>query len=167
VAGLDAGTPHDERHVQGGLVHEEAVHGLFVLAETFAVVRRHDEERIFLEPGLCEHRVEPADERVGPGDLAVVRAPGVVRRERFRGLVRVVGIVEVQPREEALALLLLLEPGDRLCRGHVAPPLDRVEEPCIVLADLEAIGIGVEAARQPRLPREHDGGDEPRRGKSP
>ena len=91
-----------ERDVGHLLVEEEAVAALAVLAQALAMVADHDDQRPAGEPEPVETVDEPADERVGPGDLAVVGAGGVLRAVRLRRRVGGVRVEEVHPGEEAL-----------------------------------------------------------------
>ena len=145
--------------MEGGFVDEEPVHRLAVLVEPFAVVGGHDEQRVVAPPCLGEHRVEPAHQIVGPGHLAVVEPAGVARRVRFRRLVRIVRIVEVNPREAPLRSGLA-EPRRGFGHRRVAALLDRIEEPRVVVANLEPVGVGVEPAAESGLLRQHDRGHE-------
>jgi hypothetical protein len=155
----NAGPPEYQRDAKRRLIDEVPMHVLAVLAQAFAVVRRDDDERV-ASPAPAVERVEKAPhELVREGDLSVVRPVGVAGRVRLGRLVGVVGIVEVEPREEARRRPLL-EPGDRLRGGFVAAPLDRVEEARVVGAQLEPVGVDVEAAVQAGLRGEHDRGDE-------
>ena len=67
----------------------------------------------------------------------------------------------MDPREETR---LPFQPLHRLRDDEVAPFLNRIEKPRVVLADLEAVGVVIETARQTRLAREDDGRDERGRG---
>ena len=136
---------------------------LVVLSEPFAMVRGHDEEGVLSQAEALQGPVEPPDQLVGPRHFAVVRASGVPGGIRLRRLVRIVGIVEVDPGEYA-AVVLGLEPRHRLPHRLVAALLDRVQEAGIVRAGVEMVGVGVEAALEARLGRDHDGRHEPRCG---
>ena len=152
----------EQRHAQCRLVDEEAVTALAVLAEAFAVVGGHDEKRLALQTLALEGGVEAAHQLVGPGHLAVVEAAGVAGGIGLGRRVGVVGVVEVQPEEEALLAWHLLEPSQGLAQRLVAALLDRVQEPGVVGIGLELVGVEVEAAVEPRLPREDDRRHEPR-----
>ena len=59
--GRDARPAHDQRNAQRGLVDEEAVHGLAVLAQALAVVGRDHDQRL-----VAEAEARPARRRAGP-----------------------------------------------------------------------------------------------------
>ena len=77
------------------VVDEDAVRPLAVLAEALAVIGGDDDQRAIELAGGAQIRQQPADHRVGVGDLGVVRL--VLRRVRLRGAVGFVRIVEMNP----------------------------------------------------------------------
>ena len=160
-ARLDARSAEDERNVQRGFVHEVAVNALAVIAESFAVIRRHDDERPIGDTGVGQRRQQPADELVRPRDFPVVRPIGVLDGVAPRRLVRIVRIVQVHPRKEPLRRVRP-DPRHRVRGRGVAASLNGVEKPRIVFGDVESIGERIETALQTRSPREHDGADESR-----
>ena len=141
--------------MEGGFVDEEPVNCLAMLVESFAVVGGHDEQGVVALPRLGEHCVETAHQIVGPGDLAVVQPAGVSRRVRFGRLVGIVRIVEVHPCEAPLRSGLA-KPCRRFGHCRVSAFLDGIEEPCVVVANLEPVGVGVEPATESGLLRQHD-----------
>ena len=66
---------HDQRDADGGVVDEEPVQLLLVLAERLAVIAYHHDERV-VEPAPRQAVDQPPDETVRPGDLRVVDAVG-------------------------------------------------------------------------------------------
>jgi hypothetical protein len=163
-AGGDAGAAREEGDRQRRLVDEEPVQRLPVVAQAFSVVGGHDEHGLVPEAEAREGGVEPAEELVRPGHLAVVGALGVPGGVGLGRLVGVVGIVEVQPEEEPprrpQRRLRLLEPGHGLGRRAVAPLLDGVQELSFPAAPCELVGVDVEAAVQAGRGIEHGRGDE-------
>ena len=79
----------DERHVKGCFVGEDAVRGLAVLVERFAVVGCDDDERSAGRSG--RRSIGPTsvpERRVGGRDLSGIRVVRESRGERFRRRVR-------------------------------------------------------------------------------
>ena len=79
---------NQERHVQGRLIHEEAVRAFAMLAEALAVIAHHDDHGVPREVVRVEVREQAAHLRIDEGDLADVRVTRIARRERLRRLVR-------------------------------------------------------------------------------
>ena len=115
-----------------------------MLAQAFAVVSDHDDDRVPGPPVLVEPAQEPPDLGVDIGDLADVWAVPVALGKRFRRLVGRVGVVVVDPGEEA-RLRRLVEPGERGV-GHLAGgPFDLVERHADGVAQFEVVEVVVEA----------------------
>ncbi len=90
----------DQRDVERGLISEQAVRLLAVIAERFAVVAGHDDERRAIR---CPHIVEQRRyRRVGRRDFAVIRPAGIPRVERSRRAIRRVRVEQVHPHEPRL-----------------------------------------------------------------
>ena len=100
------------------------------------------------------HRAHPAPRR----DQKVTTN----RRVGLRRLVRIVRLVEVDPRE-APTVPRLLEPGDRLRNRELPRLLRGAQERRGVRVRLEVGRVEVEAARQPGVGADHDRRDEGRR----
>ena len=112
------GRVEDEGHAQRGLVGEDPVGGLAVLAQAFAVVAGQDHEGAAVA-ALREERLEQGlEQRVREGDLAVVEVRGEARGERLGRHVGEVGLVEVNP-QEGLGTALRGQPA------HAPPPRSR------------------------------------------
>ena len=148
-----------ERHVLGGVVDEEGVRVLAVLAEALAVVGEEDEDRAVPDPRALQPRDEAPHDLVGVGDLAEVRLARVAREERLRRLVGRVGVVEVDPGEELLRLHAL-EPREGEVHHLVALLLDGAEVHDLVLREVEVVGVVVEALVEAPARVEHPGADE-------
>ena len=86
--------------MERGLVDEEAVDALAVLAQALAVVGRHHQERVVPQPQAAQGLVQAAHELVRPRDLAVVGPARVSAGVGLGRLVGIVRVVEVDPREE-------------------------------------------------------------------
>jgi len=92
-----AGKLHEEGHVEGPSVEQDAVVLLPVLAQALAVVGEDDHDRAVVDPPLAQLVEEEAHRLVGRGDLAVV---GEEAREPGGRLVGGVGLVDVEEEEE-------------------------------------------------------------------
>ena len=106
--------------MERGLVSEDAVRRLAVIAQSLTVVGRHDHERGPIRPAadVIEQRPEG---RIGEGNLTRVEVAGVLRCEGLWRSQRSVRIVDVYPGEPLLTLR-----GEPLQRGlddFVGPPL--------------------------------------------
>jgi hypothetical protein len=102
---------------------------LAVFAQRFAVVAHDDNHGVLQATAAGEKVDEPADLRVGGGDLSVVGALERRRKTRAIGLgrhVRAVRIVEVDPGEKRL-IAFAGQPGQRVVDDLRARPLRRVE----------------------------------------
>ena len=88
-----------ERHMQGGVVDEEAVSFFAVLAQTFAVISAEHDQGVRIQAFRFQKSNQPSDLRVGESDLPVVRAVLVFGGVRSRRTIRIVGIVQVHPRK--------------------------------------------------------------------
>ena len=96
----------DQRDVDGCLVDEEAVGRLLVLAQAFAVVAGEDQEGVLDEAVGFEELPEPAELGIGEGDLAEIGMVGVCLSKGGGRLVGRMRVVEMDPGEEFLALVL-------------------------------------------------------------
>ncbi len=72
---------------------------LDVVAESLAVIRKHDDGRAIVEAALLQPREERADDLVGVGHLAVV---GRQIAKTVRRAIRFVRLVEMEKKEEAI-----------------------------------------------------------------
>ena len=142
------GCRHDERHVHRVVVDEVAVRPFAVPAEALSVVADHHDGRLTVETVRLQPRQQPPHLLIGEGDLAVVEAGHAARAElRAEGLRRLVGrvrVVEVDPGEERL-LRAALEPGQRSVDHLVGGPLHAAEVEVLVLLQVEAIVVDLEA----------------------
>ena len=123
------------------------------------MVGEEHEDRAVPGARALEPRDEPADHLVGVGHLAQVLLPRVAGRERLGRLVGRVRVVEVDPGEELLRLHAL-EPLEREVHHLVALLLDGAEVHDLVLRQVEAVGVVVEALADPPLRVQHPGPDE-------
>ena len=128
-AGRHARSGDDQRNAYRRVVDEEAVLLLAVFAQRFAVVAHDDNHGVRQAAAAGEKVDEPADLRVGGGDLSVVRPLERRRKARAIGLgrhVRAVRIVEMHPREKRL-VAFAGQPGQRVVDHLAARALRRVE----------------------------------------
>ena len=159
AAPVAPGGAHDERDVLGGVVDEEGVRVLPVLPEALPVVGEEHEDRAVPDARALEPRDEAPHHLVGVGHLAEVPLAPVAREERLRRLVGRVGVVEVDPGEELLRLHAL-QPLEREVHHLVALLLDGAEVHDLVLREVEAVGVVVEALVEAPPRVEHPGADE-------
>ena len=130
--------------------------GLAVATERFAVVAGDDPIR---RP-RAEGGDQPADQRIGGGDLSRVEVVRVLGAERLRRIVGIVRFEEVDPTEERCRRRQLLDPLDRRFHGLAARPLGRGQVPCFEIVVQEAIEVVVEASAEPESSVEHERADE-------
>ncbi len=157
------GRAHDQRHVRGGVVDEERMGRLAVLAEALAVVGGDDQQRAFEQRRAAQPVDQAAHHGVGVLDLAQVRLAGVARGVGFGRLVGRMRIVEMHPGEEFLRAHAG-EPGQRFVHHGVAAFLDAARRFDLLATEVEAVGIDVEALVEAPARVEHPGSDEgPRR----
>ena len=123
------------------------------------MVGEQDEDRAVPDPRALQPRDEAPHHLVGVGHLAEVRLARVAREERLRRLVGRVRVVEVDPGEELLRLHAL-EPREREVHHLVALLLDGAEVHDLVLREVEAVGVVVEALVEAPARVEHPGADE-------
>ena len=93
--------------MQRGVVEENSVRDLAVLAEAFAVIAEDCHQGVRFESHLLEAGEEAADLLVHVGDFTGV---GIARVEMLIGLGRIVGRVRIEvvrPEEEFLPLVML------------------------------------------------------------
>ena len=154
--------PQDERDGRGGVVDEEAVGALAMLAEALAVVGGDDDDRPVQDAFLPRPVDDLPDERVDIGDLAVVEAPrpaGEVALERLGGIIWGMRVVEMDPAEEAP----VSEPFEPIQEGLDDLPslaLDGIEAGLLVLGQVEVVEVAVEALVQAPAGVEDEGADE-------
>ncbi len=152
----DPGPGDDEGHAQRGLVDEEPVRQLAVIAEGLAVIPRRDHDQAAAGAGL-RGGDDAAQTGVGGGNLAVVGAPGLllaVGRGRIVGRVR---LVEMHPGEEGAVLS-----GDPFLGGggdDRARPLG-LQHARAGGAALDAVVVDIESTPETEAPIEDVGGDE-------
>ena len=134
-----SGAAHDQRDVQRGLVGEQSVRQLAVLAAPLAVIAGDDDERVIDDrPELLAQHV------VNVRDLAEVEIGGVLRCEWLGRAVGGVGVVHVHPHEPFLSLVGL-PPPDRGLEHRCGRPLLQLEIKrygafaVVVVVDLEAL----------------------------
>jgi hypothetical protein len=130
--------PNHEGDAGRGLVDEEPVRVLTVIAEALAVVAQDRDHRAVQQIPLPEERDDPADLGVGEGDFAAVRMSGVLGLVGLGRIVRRVRVVQVDPREERPALRLV-DPRQRLVDDLVGGPLDAARRPAAGLHEVEVV----------------------------
>ena len=155
--------PDDQWDVDRRVVHEVAVEHLAVIAQAFAVVGREHEQRTIEQASLFERLPELADQCVGKRDRAIVGAACKCRLVRLWRPVRVVRVIEVEPKEERPAARALVEPPDRLRHGLVSCAPHRTDVCALHLGEVEIVEVAVESPTCSPLRIQHIGADEARR----
>ena len=160
LPGGNARTGEDQGHVLGGVVERVGVGGLAVLAEALAVVARRRDEGAFAGEARREALEQAAELGVGEGDLAAVAIAREVRGVGLGGPVAGVGIVEVDPEEEARRRIG--EPGERGVHHPVCAPLGDARAAAPAAPEAERVVVDVEAPRETEATVEDERGDEGR-----
>ena len=147
AAGGQARSGHDPRHAQRGVVEEHAVGPFAVLAETLAVVGRHEDERAAAFP---VSRRAPAAAGRAPGPRTRSRRRTASRGSRSARspgrLVRRMRIVIVHPEKPAPRLAVgRIQPAERRVGRGIRGPL-HVRRPAGVVAARQVI-LGTRRSR--------------------
>ncbi len=74
------------------------------------MIAGEDDQRIIEETAILEELPETTEERIGVGDFAVIRSPGVLRKVGFGRCVGIVRVIEMEPDEERCLAIALVEP---------------------------------------------------------
>ena len=143
--------------LQRGVVDEQAVGALAVLAEALAVVGGHEHERARERPLLFERAQEPRDLRVHERDLAVVGRGAEPLGQLAGRLVGRVRVVVVHPQEERARRSPrgAAQPAQRGVGGGVGEALDVGRAPRVVAAR-QVVVVGLEAAVEPEAAVERE-----------
>ena len=161
-AGRHARPGYDQRNAHRRVVDEEAVLLLAVLAERLAVVGDDDHKRVVETPTLLQPIEEPANLRIGGGNLGVVGAlhgGGKARPIRLGRRVGAVGIVQMHPRQKR-TVAVFGEPRQRVIDHLAAGPLSGVEAGGhFVIRQVERVEVMVEPLRDAPSVIEHEGAD--------
>ncbi len=105
---------NDERNVQRGVIDEEAVGFLAVLAQTFAMIAAENDHGVVIQSFGFQEMNEASDLRIRESDLTVVGTVFVFGCIWGRGMIGIMGIVQVHPEKEFF-LIILAEP----VQGHI------------------------------------------------
>ena len=153
----------DEGNANRGIVDEEAVLLLAVLAEHLAVIANHDHQRLGEPPARGQGVEQAADLCVGRRHFGVIRTVhrgGKARAIGFGSLVRRVRIVQVHEREER-PIAILCNPCERGIDDFGAGPLDVVHaRRGVEFLEVEIVEEAIEALRNAPAPVEDEGGHE-------
>src|SRR6476660_6469891 len=139
----------EQRHMDRGVIKENAVSQFPMLTQRLAVVGCYDDERIVVQPLAPQIIQELAYDIVHVGDCSVIRLFGILAAERFRRIVGVVCIPEVKPQEKR-APLLLAHPFERMSEGYFAAPLHRSFATFAGFLAMKARVVDIKAALEPR-----------------
>src|SRR5947208_15988853 len=130
-----------------------------MLAETLAVIPDGDHDGVVRLAALVQKREKPADLLIHERDLSIVGGDTLEARpgERGVGVVGIVRVVEVNPREERGPVTARrLEPRKRRSGDDVTGTVDGK----LLMDDLrpragEVVVVGIEAAVEPEALRKH------------
>ena len=119
-----------------------------VLAQAFAVISDHDDERALVSSRVLQIRDEVGERRIGVGDFAIVKMIFVSPRVRRGWLVGIMGIVQMHPNEMRSGRMRF-HPGLRVLDDVHSAPLD--SSPArLRLRVLGKVVVEIEAAIQAR-----------------
>jgi hypothetical protein len=118
---VSSGKLDDQRNVKDFAIEEHAVLRLPVVAQSFAMIARENDERFVIETTPVEIHEEPPQDCVRGGDLAVVRI-GVFRAERFDRLVGRMRLEEMKKKKERPPVHFV-EPAESRAYRLAAVPL--------------------------------------------
>ena len=145
---------NDERHVQRGIVDEEAVGFLAVLSQALAMIAAENDHSVFIQAFGFQETNEPSYLRICEGDFTVVGTVLVFGRIRGRGMIGIVRIVQVHP-EKKLLLIILAEPVQRHIGHHVAGTLHFFQVGFLQAVEIEVVVVEIESAIQSEARIEH------------
>ena len=91
--------------------------------------------------------------RVRVSDLAIIKSGSVTRLERFRRVVRIVRVVKMEPNKKRPALLMFVNPSQRVIGDHFRSPLHALVTVLPRLALMKIRVIHVKPALKPRSRR--------------
>ncbi len=112
-----------QRNMDRLVVQKHSVPLFPMLAKSFPMVGGDGDDRVLIQAVLPQYLDKTADNRVRVGNLAVVRLGGIVGFEGLRRVIRIVGIVEMQP-DKKRPLLMTAQPTQRAIRNILRAPLD-------------------------------------------
>ncbi len=141
----------EQGDVQVGLVEEDAVAFLAVLAEGFTVVADDDQQRFVFHSRTGQPFIKAFDLRIHEGDFAVI-----CRREFRWWAVRAVGVEKMDPAEERVFLV-----GVQPCDGAVGDDVGRTFPMQRLGFDGDVghfVVVHVEAAVEPETRVKHEAG---------
>jgi hypothetical protein len=142
-----------QRHLDRLAVEEDAVLLFPMVAEAFAVVGDDEDEGAVVEPAVAQELQEVAHDRIGAGDLRVIRRPHAAA-VRLGRVVRRVWLVEVEKDEERLRGMRI---DERARRGGGRGAVALHESHRLLAAGRrDAIVVRLEAARDPGRAAQHE-----------
>ena len=157
-AGRPARQAHQPGDANGGVVDEQPVGLLAVLAEPLAVVAHRHHQRVPAgDPGVLE---QARDLGVHVGDLAVVGPLGEALRPRGGRREGEVRVVEVDPQKVRGPLVEAVEPRQRPVRGVRGPALGGHPRLAARAGRADLVVVHLEAPIEAVARLEHDGRDE-------
>src|SRR6266550_9481410 len=131
--------------MQGGVVDKEAVRFLAMLAESFAMVAGDNDQRPVIYSLGSQIRDHASHLRVHEGNSTTVGMATIFLQIRRRRVVRMVGVVEMDPQEEGL-LPRAIEPAKRTIYDFAARSHHSVDVFVIQTAKIEVIIVELKSA---------------------
>ena len=145
---------NDERHVQRGVVDEEAMGFFSVLAQALAVIAAENDHGVLIQAFGFEEMNQASHLRIGESDFSVVGTVLVFGRIRGRGMIGIVRIVQVHPEKEFL-LIVLAEPVQGHVGHQVAGTLHFFQIRFLQAIEVEVVVVEIESAIQSKARIEH------------
>src|SRR5664279_2188895 len=95
--------------------------------------------RVLIQPMLPQHLDKTPHNRIGIGNLSVIKSGSVMRLEWLRRIIRIVRIIKVEPDKER-PLLMTAEPSQRAIGNILSPTFNTL---VAVLSGLALVKVGV------------------------
>src|SRR6185369_2970869 len=139
----------DQWHVNSGVIQENTMRVLAMLAKRLTVIRHHGDKRFVIQALGAQRSKKTTQLRVHVGDLAVIRIGLIAAFERLRRIVRIMGVVKVYPQEK-WPCLSLAEPGERMVYHFAGATFHRFVAIGAAWTKPEARVINLETPIKPR-----------------
>ena len=143
------GTRHldHQGHTQRRIVNEESVFLFAVVTQAFAVITRQDDQRVRKALLLLQKRHQTTHLSIHKSDFPIIGASLVAADIGLRRLVRVVGIVQVNPKEER-SLRFVLHPRQCFVYNGITWSFHDVCLLFVKVLEIEVVEVGLKALIQ-------------------
>src|ERR1035438_49417 len=143
---------NEHRNMQRRIVQKEAVRLLSMLAQTFSVISRKNDQSIPIQALSFKIRDKTTDLRVREGDLAIVQPILILLAVRRRRPIRIVWIVQVHPQEEFVPYILS-QPIQSNIRHHISGTFHLLKIRFLQTVEVEMVIVEIESLVQaePRI----------------